>query len=298
MDNTLLNELPDLRLEHLDLSIPNSMFPTIFPVQFFKRQVVAMKFLRLNFGGIRWGISDELLNAIWELKNLQTLELVATMRVSSLNIDNLNNIHRLENLRRLKVSAVISRNILDHLRFGVFEHLEELEASFDSRQLISLGSAGEINRITPNLRKILIECASFETVKQLLGKLEHLETVEINDVWDFSTKNPNHQKIPRLENELQNRRLEPSPPCDFTVSMLLALLCEWRQLKRLYLNFTKELKFDSGFIAECFLDYQVKWEEMRIGLDDGAEKITLKRDPFRVWENPGRYVHIMNIGDR
>ncbi len=70
----------------------------------------------------------------------------------------------------------MSLNILDHLQFGVFNNLEELDASFYGA---SLDSIREMKRITPKLKKILIDCNSSATVNALLETLENLESVAI-----------------------------------------------------------------------------------------------------------------------
>ncbi len=70
----------------------------------------------------------------------------------------------------------ISTNLLEHLQFGFFNNLEELEACFKDA---SLESIQEMKRITPNLKKISIYSIPSETINALLGNLEDLEEVHI-----------------------------------------------------------------------------------------------------------------------
>jgi hypothetical protein len=71
-------------------------------------------------------------------------------------------------LRRLKVSLGFSKNILDHLKFGVFNDLEELEACFEGA---SVESVRKMKRIAPNLKKIgFIQCF-LEDNQCLVGEL-------------------------------------------------------------------------------------------------------------------------------
>jgi hypothetical protein len=95
-------------------------------------------------------LTDENLNTILKLKSLESLQLRYLRNESS----GLNNLHRLEKLKRLMVFGSVSRNILDHLRFGVYNNLEELDALFKGA---SLGSIQEMNRITPKLKKLKIQ---------------------------------------------------------------------------------------------------------------------------------------------
>jgi hypothetical protein len=82
---------------------------------------------------------------IWELKNLETLDL----QVSFGNGSSLNNVHNLKKLKRLRVHG----NILQHLQFGVFDNLEELEAPFRG---VFLEAVQEMKRIVPNLKNLVI----------------------------------------------------------------------------------------------------------------------------------------------
>jgi hypothetical protein len=117
-----LDNLKDLRLEQLEIVESAS---NIVSLEFLKDQV-DLRVLRLNFEVFQWErgliVSDRDLNAIWELKNLETLDL----QVSFGNGSSLNNVHKLKKLKRLRVHG----DILQHLQFGVFDNLEELEASF------------------------------------------------------------------------------------------------------------------------------------------------------------------------
>jgi hypothetical protein len=159
---SLINDLKDLRLEHDDVHYNVSL-------EFLKQQK-HLQFLSLYSGHI----SDEVLNMIWEMEKLESLKLRGFLKENG----NLNNIHKLQKLKRLIVDKGICSNILDHLKFGVFEDLEEMAAWFRGA---SEESVRKMKRITPNLRKIEIWEASSETINALLETLENLESVKIAD---------------------------------------------------------------------------------------------------------------------
>jgi hypothetical protein len=115
---------------------------------------------------------------ILELKNLEVLELWALGRVER---NAMNKLHKLEKLKILKTSLGFSMNILRDLQFGVFENLEELDASFLGA---SVEATREMKRITPNLKKIWYEnfsSDSADTINAMLDALEHLEAVQIKN---------------------------------------------------------------------------------------------------------------------
>jgi hypothetical protein len=157
--DNLLNDLKDLHLEYLEF---HNFYEDV-SLEFLKQQK-CLKFLRLCIPRY----TDEILNILWDLKNLETLELKDMSYCTSMfaGSTGLNNLHKLENLKRLKVSQRYRSNILDHLKFGVFNNLEDLDGSFDE---ISLASVKEMKRITPNLRKITIRAYDMCKVNMLLG---------------------------------------------------------------------------------------------------------------------------------
>jgi hypothetical protein len=133
--------------------------------------------------------SDEQIKMIWELKNLESLELYGEVS----NRSNLNEIHKLQKLKRLEISRGMSDNILDNLQFGVFNDLEELDACFYDA---SLDSIREMKLITPNLKKIEIHCNSSDQINALLETLENLESVKIlKGVW----KVPSEKFYPKVK---------------------------------------------------------------------------------------------------
>jgi hypothetical protein len=79
-------------------------------------------------------ISNEALELICGLKNLKSLELSGWTENNRCKWDNL---HKLEILKSLMVSGRVSRNILDHLKYGIFNDLEELSAFFKDASWIT-----------------------------------------------------------------------------------------------------------------------------------------------------------------
>ncbi len=156
--------LKNLRLEYLDFHHYDSN-----KISFkFLRSQTDLKVLKMLVAEF----SKTNLSMICELKQLEILEL----RGSASDSSGLNNLHKLEKLKRLKVSKCVCRNILDHMKFGIFEDLEELDAAFEGA---SLESIQEIKRITPNLEKLGIQYTPLDTINALLETLENLEILEI-----------------------------------------------------------------------------------------------------------------------
>jgi hypothetical protein len=166
LDFDLPGDLKDLQLEYLDYMFYETEDDSLE----FLEQFEDLKHLRLRLGN--W--STENFNVICELKNLESLELTGIVGEGS----NMNNLYKLGNLRRLRVYRGISWNILDHIKFGVFQNLEELHAAIGGA---SLESIQEMKRITPNLKKLLIHSRSLDTINDLLAALENLEAVKIKD---------------------------------------------------------------------------------------------------------------------
>jgi hypothetical protein len=172
-DFGFLANVKGLHLEHLEYSNRGSFIGFL---EFLKRQV-DLKFLSLDL----LEYSDEAYDTIFGLKNLESLELKGSSDSS-----NLDNLHKLEKLRRLHVSRFVSRNILNHMQFGVFNDLEELDAHFEDA---SVESIREMKRITPNLKKLEIQSApSSNTINAFLETLDILESVKIPDDWKMSGK--------------------------------------------------------------------------------------------------------------
>ncbi len=175
VDLNFLKDLKDLRLEHLEYE--SSEYGNVSLE--FLRQLVDLKFLRLDI----YNFSHEALNPIWELKNLESFELDGGTHDSD---SGLNNLHKLGKMKKLKVDEDICWNILDHLKFGVYQNLKELDASFDGA---SLETIREMKRITPNLKKLVIQSADSDTINPMVEALENLEEVEIQYYsWELTGK--------------------------------------------------------------------------------------------------------------
>jgi hypothetical protein len=224
---------------------------------------VDLKFLRLD---IREYIS-EFFNVIWEMKNLESLELAGWTHES----DNLNNLHRLENLKRLKVDQFVSSNILDHMKFGVFQNLEELDGYFKE---VSLESVLEMKRITPNLKKIVICSATSKTTNALLETLENLEAVKIG-CYNWRLTEKVYPKIKYLEvSSLSEEYTKLFPnlkylgqiSCDSqaTESFFITLFSTLKQLKSLYMGFTSAPKLRPKSALQCLQQHGNHLEDAHI----------------------------------
>jgi hypothetical protein len=259
----------DLRLEHLELGLPFiSRFPSDHASLEFLRRQVDLKFLGLNLSDY----SIEVLNVIWDLKNLETLELRGD-RISDQSC--LNNLHKLGKLKRLKVGQEISSNILDHMKFGVFKNLEELDASFKGA---SLESVKELNQITPNLKKIEITSVSSDIVNAVLKTLENLESLEIDTVeWKMIEKV--YPKMKRLSFVHSPLKLNPQefskafPNLEYlkidrgiTVneSFFAELLSGLKQLKRLHMRIRSGYKLDPKLVLQYMQEHGKQLEEVEI----------------------------------
>jgi hypothetical protein len=193
-----------------------------------------------------------MLSVIFELTNLETLVLDGHME----SIEVLNQLHKLQKLKRLRVDSFISRNILDHLKFGVFNNLEELDARFYSA---SVESVGEMRRITPNLKKIVIHSATPETVNAMLETLQSLESVKIRANWNMSEKvYPNIKQLHVNANRfsLNAEQMTKHFPnledlqiyggfMEAPEALFIELLSGWKRLKTLYMQIWTRSEVDS-----------------------------------------------------
>jgi hypothetical protein len=264
----LLNDLKDMRLEHLELYSYN-----LVSLKFLQHQV-DLKCLKLSL----LSYSNETCNSIWELKNLECLEIGIRQMDDSLNANGLNNLHKLEKLKKLKVSGNVSPNILDYLKFGVFNNLEELDASFRGA---SLESVQEMKRITPNLKKLLINSGTSDTVSALLETLENLKSMKMDlamleilpktvspEIKHLICRNFGKLKL----NVEQFTKIFPNLEClvldhkfiDISVKKIVALLGGLKQLKRLKLGIAIESELDPESFLQCFQEYGGNLEEAHI----------------------------------
>jgi hypothetical protein len=277
-DPNLLNDLMELRLEHF---VYRGHIGDSVPLEFLNRQK-NLKFLQLCI----WNFSNELFEMIWELKNLETLELDGS--VSDRN--SLNDIHKLQKLKRLKISNGMSSNILEHLQFGVCNDLEELNAFFSGA---SLDSTREMKRITPNLKEIEIHCNSLDTFDELLETLENLESVTIlnGSAWEIPSEkfypkmkyldvNLNFisfqfpfafsvnfsaeqfaKTFPNLETFKINRcSLKVTESSQFFVT----LLSELKELKTFHMQIWADLELDRESALQCFQRYGKHLKDVQV----------------------------------
>ncbi len=188
----------------------------------------------------------------------------------------LHNLHRLENLKRLTVFGSVSRIILDHLRFGVYNNFEELDALFKGA---SVESVQEMSPITPKLKKIEIEFGTPQTINALLGALENLEAIKFdgrewivpfekvypkikefsyND-FDFNVEQFT-QQFPNLE------ALSFSLHAVQTESFFTTLLSGLKQLKTLFVSIWSDADVDPEPVLQWILRHGKHLEEAKFFL--------------------------------
>ncbi len=202
-------------------------------------------------------------NKILSLKNLKTLKLHSDVY----DISAFNNFYYLQGLKELQVHSETIPNILNHLQFGVFNELEELNAAFEGA---SLESIREMKKITPNLKKIVVSSASSDTINALLETLENLEVLSI--LWsewklpdtvypiikDLQVKRPTNcieldiEKISKIYPSLESFTLSRTLRSD-DKAFFIYLLSELKQLKKLVMQFESELEPES--VLDCFQEY-------------------------------------------
>ncbi len=251
-DHNLSNDLKDLRLEHLEYNYCGTNHISLE----FLRHLVNLKFLRLFIPFF----SNEIFKMICDLKDLKILELDG---LEGCDNSGLNNLNKLEKLKRLKVSNGLSWNVLDHLKFGVFNDLEELDASFSGPSVESLM---EMKRITPTLKKIVICDYRFsKTINTLLETLENLEAVKIQgDDWMMCEKMHPQMKylevschfkfklyIDKFSKKFPNLEYLKIDRCfiERPESFFITLLSELKQLKKLHM----QVQSYTGLVPETAL---------------------------------------------
>jgi hypothetical protein len=280
--NKLLESLEKCRIKELHLSKLHDM-----SVGFLRAQV-DLRILRLT----NCEVSGEACNIISELENLEELEF--NCRVTDRR--DFYNFHKLQKLKKLIFYNSVDRNILDQLKFGVFSDLVELHASLEGA---SMEAVQEMNRITPNLKKIVVHFASSDTINALLETLENLETVDIYDVdWEVPEKVCPKIKYLHVFRTVEFRfsadqfsRVFPNleyfklTNCiiDVTESFFVTLLSRLKQLKTLYLHIYSDSKLVPQSLLQCFQKYGNNLENASVvfGLRN------LKSPPFKIDKGTG-----------
>jgi hypothetical protein len=258
-----LANVKDLRLEHLEYSCSGSFIGFL---EFLKQQV-DLKYLSLNLREY----TDEDFSVIFGLTNLESL----TLDGDTESIEALHNIHKLHKLKRLAVGYMVSWNILDHLKFGVFNDLVELDAHFYSA---SVGSIREMKRITPNLKKLAIQSATSNTINAFLETLDTLESVKIQDDWNMSEKvclnikqlhvktsgfKFNTDQFPKIFPNLEVLKIE-ALYLDVTESFFVKLLSGLKQLKTLCMRIWSRPGLARESALQCFEDHGKHLEDVNI----------------------------------
>jgi hypothetical protein len=224
---------------------------------------VDLKFLSLDFSDH----SGEAFGVICELKNLETLVL------EGISDSGLNLLHKLKNLKRLRVGFNVSWYILDHLKFGVFNDLKELDAHF------IFATMETIQEMKPNLKKLVIRSAPISsTVNVFLETLESLESVKILDDWEMSGKvcpsiKQLHVKTSgfKFNAELMKKQLPnledlkiSDCSLDVTESFFIELLSGLEQLKTLYMRILCCSSLAPTSALQLFQEYGNHLEEASI----------------------------------
>jgi hypothetical protein len=247
-------------------------------------------------------ISSENLSLICELKNLETLNLDGDVS----NRSDLNNLHKLKKLKGLKVTTSVSEHILEHLRFGVFNDLEELDASFLNG---SVESVNEMKRITPNLKKVKISYCLPDCINALMENLKHLESLVLREVETWEMPDQDYPKLKNLrlwsdhEFKFSAEQITKAFPnlerlaiygCTFEVteSSFVKLLSGLKQLKTLSINISIYDEPDSTFALPCFEEYGKHLEIVKVGVqkfdpenldnDQGYKIVKKPNESFRL----------------
>ncbi len=183
-------------------------------------------------------------------------------------------------MKRLKVPARVSRNILDHLKFGVFEDLVELDASFLGA---SLESVQEMSRITPNLKKLTISCASSDTINAFLETLANLEALNVANLkWEITEK-----VYPKIK-YLQASCDEKLSPEQFSFSKMFPNL-----------EYSK-LKYSTSKVTESFFDKLLKkLKQLKsLCMEIRCDPYCFRLSPefiLRYLENYGKHLEEVNV---
>jgi hypothetical protein len=230
---------------------------------------------------------------IWKLKNLESLELDGRMSNRSSLI--LNDIHKLQKLKSLKIGSGMSRIILDHLKFGVFHDLEELDAYFED---ISLDSIREMKRVTPNLKKIVI-CVSYSNpINALLETLENLKSVELAGgeceipsekfypkikylhIYRMSDSDLSAEQITKTFPNLETLRIGICSLDEKPELFLVTLLSELKQLKTLDMEIWTGHELDRESVLQCFQQHGKHLDDVFVRFSkEGKTELIFKKTP-------------------
>lgn len=265
--------------------------------------------------------SDGNLNLIWELKNLEVLELNCEVEIPGNNKSILNNIHKLAKLKRLKIHGNLTENILDHLQFGVLKDLEDLVAWFYDDSIDGSELEPEkvkmLKRNAPNLKRIKISSDFPHTINVLLENLENLESVTIS-CEELEEPFPNPElicpkikylklKFPFQSSVGQITKLFPNLETlimsDYIVTLtksdLLELLNGLKHLKKLHLRVWDEFEaeINSKFFLEYIPSYNKNLSEVEIADRDcdGSNIETTRNSGFEITECAEYYLKIKNL---
>ncbi len=139
--------------------------------------------------------SDPSFNLIFGLTNLEVLELNSYLTGSQ--SDRLNDLYRLENLKKLNIYDKDQNNILNNLRFGVHKSLEELDGCFSYND--DLEAIRDMKRITPKLKTIKIKFIDSRPINVLLETLENLEHLQLEYYFCDFPQNSVYPKMKHFE---------------------------------------------------------------------------------------------------
>ncbi len=300
----LLNseDLAGLKLEHL--YIDQSDFEE--PLAYLAHQT-NLKSLSLTLPDF----FDDFFSFIFELKNLEVLELESnywadgTGNATEEN-DSLNDLYKLEKLRKLKVVGRNFGNIFNHLRVVTFEDLEELDGQFYN---VDLESIEELNRIAPKLKKLTVSTVSSPTINKLLETLANLEILTVKYLnWELpsfispkikqlkylnESFDPDHARLlvqifPNLD------RLIIKDCCsNLTKRFLETVLRGLNRLEELQVGLQYgKVKFDADFVLECVKKFGKNLKKICVGFqtdedDFDFEGLFDEDDDFEKFELEG-----------
>ncbi len=298
----LLSDLEQLQLEELTIDGSN------YSLAFLKKQK-KLKSLKLYESVV----TSE--NSILELKTLEVLTLFDCWYENDGFLDNL---FKLVNLKELNFSSFLGDGeiILDRMRFGTFNKLEELSADF---QGVSVESIRDLNRFAPNLKKINLYSGSSEVINAMLenlGKLESLQSWVDSIEWKLTEEQnftcPNIKSLHYLEyfpcDTLEHfTKMFPNVeelqfgywPEKFDIhETIRIILQQMKQLKKLGLSqVVKNVAPETDAILQCLLDNGSKVEDLSLNHPyvHIPEIPTKVEAGYEIWEEPGTYRRFKKI---
>ncbi len=184
---------------------------------------------------------------------------------------------------------------MDHLKFGVFHDLEELDAYFED---ISLDSIKEMKRVTPNLKKIVIRVSFSNPINALLETLENLKSVEIRGgewkllcekfypkikylhIYRMSDSDLSAEQISKMFPNLETLKIESCILDRKPELFLVTLLSELKQLKTLHMEIRTGHELDPKSVLQCFQQHGKHLEDVYVSFSEkGNPELIFEKTP-------------------